>query len=254
MRIGITERGDASLDYSWIAPVENKRADGAVLITKNLTTKFCQEVLRLHNMGRKIIVHATCTGWGGTMVEPNVPKYQDQLMYLHDLIESGFPKEQCVLRVDPIIPTPNGIQRVCEVLDDAYTLDILPDVRVRISVLDEYRHVKERIKAAGKKPFYPDGQWQASDAQIRILCERLNCYDLTFYTCAETRLHGDGNRFVQAGCISETDLKILGISLEEIIGTNPQNRTGCMCLSCKSELLKNCHQCAHKCIYCYWKN
>lgn len=38
MRIGITERGDASIDYSWVDKVSN--IDGAILITKNLTDKF----------------------------------------------------------------------------------------------------------------------------------------------------------------------------------------------------------------------
>lgn len=253
MKIGITERGDASLDYSWVAPVENNEVDGVVLITKNLTPKFIDEVYRLHNMGKKIIVHATCTGWGGTMVEPNVPIYTEQLMAMKDLLDMGFPYNRLVLRIDPIIPTPNGVARVCEVLNDALALDILPGVRVRISVLDEYKHVKERIKAAGKKPFYPEGQWQASDAQMKYLSDNLNKYNLTFYTCAESKLKGDEGRFAIAGCISKMDLEILDLPAEDM-DINPQNRKGCTCLSCKTELLKCSRQCAHKCIYCYWRN
>lgn len=37
-------------------------------------------------------------------------------------------------------------------------------------------------------------------------------------------------------------------------GTNPQGRGGCLCLSCKTELLTCRAQCPHGCLYCYWKS
>lgn len=253
MKIGITERGDAALDFSWYDKVKNGKVDGAVLITKNLSEAFIQKVLDLHEMGYKLIVHVTCTGWGGTVIEPNVPTYKNQLAKLSVMISAGFPAEQCVLRIDPIIPTPNGLKRVEEVINKAYEIGLLPKVRVRISVLDEYKHVKERLHKLGYPSFYPEGCWQASDAQMENLLKTLHKFSVNFYACAETRLDDGTDKVIQSGCISGLDLAILGFPFEEM-GLNPQNRKGCMCLSCKTELLENKCQCGHKCLYCYWRN
>lgn len=48
-----------------------------------------------------IVVHCTCTGWGHTRMEPNVPDYKQQLSQMKKLIESGFPASRMVLRIDP---------------------------------------------------------------------------------------------------------------------------------------------------------
>lgn len=109
MLIGITERGDAGVDFSWEDPIRNHEVDAAVLITKCITQKFLEKVLKLHQEGYKIIVHATCTGYGGTELEPNVPNFTTQLTMIKMLLDDGFPAEQIVLRIDPIFPTVNGM-------------------------------------------------------------------------------------------------------------------------------------------------
>ena len=81
MRIGITERGDAGLDLSWATKLPGN-FDYSVLITKNITQEFLDETIRLHNQGVPLIVHATCTGLGGTVIEPHVPAPQAQLTAL----------------------------------------------------------------------------------------------------------------------------------------------------------------------------
>lgn len=70
MKIGITEYGDAGVDFRW----ENKlkEIDGVILITKNLNDTFIKKVLN-HMSEIPIVVHCTCTGWGHTRMEPNVP-------------------------------------------------------------------------------------------------------------------------------------------------------------------------------------
>lgn len=60
-------------------------------------------------------------------------------------------------------------------------------------------------------------------------------------------------RFVARGCVSKADLDILGLPVPAGITSNPQNRTGCHCLSIKGELLDHRAPCPNKCIYCYWK-
>ena len=152
IKIGITERGDAALDFSWYDKLNT--VSGAILITKNITDEFIHRVMQAYQNGYKLIIHATCTGWGQSIIEPNVPPYHSQLSQLRKLIKKGFPLEQCVLRIDPIFPTSNGLKRVCEVLDMAFDMQLLPRMRVRISIFDEYPHVKERFRKIGFAPIY----------------------------------------------------------------------------------------------------
>lgn len=98
MLIGITERGDAGVDFSWEYSIRNHEVDAAVLITKFITQKFLEKVLKLHQEGYKIIVHATCTGYGGTELEPNVPDFTSQLTMIKMLLDDGFPAEQRAVR------------------------------------------------------------------------------------------------------------------------------------------------------------
>ena len=62
--IGITERGDAGLDFWWVKKIDNHRFN--ILITKNLNDEFIDLVKSRDN----IIVHATITGYGGSKLEP----------------------------------------------------------------------------------------------------------------------------------------------------------------------------------------
>lgn len=250
MKIGITERGDAGLDLSWKDKLST--VDGAVLITKFIHDLFIKQVMDVVNNGYPLIVHATCTGWGGTIIEPNVPSWEHQINQLQKLIKKGFPMERCVLRIDPIFPTKRGLERVCEVLDYAFDVGLLPRVRVRISVLDEYPHVKKRFRQIGMNPIYGDN-FYPSRQMLNTVKGTLSKYDIQFHTCAEPYLMDNTGLFVQSGCISDIDLRLMGLP-ETKTGINPQNRKGCNCLSCKTELLANKHPCTHSCKYCYWKD
>ena len=68
-KIGVTEAGDAGLDLSWVS----KLFDVNVIITKHLTPKNTALIKALLNNKDKIILHCTCTGYGGTLMEKNVP-------------------------------------------------------------------------------------------------------------------------------------------------------------------------------------
>lgn len=260
MKIGITERGDAAYGIAkWRTALECKNVDGAILITKNLTKAFTDAVLNCYfdpvGNTKNIIVHATCTGWGKSVFEPNVPDYQRQINCLRNLVNNGFPIEHCVLRIDPIVPTESGLNVACKVLDYAWEQGLLPQMRVRISVYDEYKHVKERLHKNGFASVYPGNQFYASKEQFAYVTERLKKYDIQFHTCAEPFLKDpdDTGLYVHSGCISPIDLRILGFDTP-VISVNPQHRTGCLCLSCKTELLDKRHPCPHNCMYCFWKD
>ena len=104
--IGVTEAGDASVNLQWEKTLE--KVDGAILVTKNVSKDFRAAVMRSPN---KVIVHATVTGFGGTILEPNVPRASESLENTMGLLCDGFPQERIVVRVDPIIPTEKGLEK-----------------------------------------------------------------------------------------------------------------------------------------------
>lgn len=254
MRIGITERGDAGLDFSWYQKLFSGNYDGAILITKNTNEKFQTNLMHLYQSFPNILVHITCTGFGGTHLEPFVPKYVIQLNYMQDLLFDGFPADHMVLRLDPIIPTTKGLQIARQVLDD-FERRNTGISRIRISLLDEYKHVKERLQKQKFHPFYQGFQptKQMRDNTIAMLKDYPN---LLFEACAEDLLAETAHlpNLIVKGCISETELDLFNLKSDPFMLTNCQNRNGCHCLSCKVELLTQRHRCPHQCLYCYWKD
>ena len=251
MRIGITERGDPSNDWSWVEKV--RKTDGAIIITKRITNYVANNIIKLYNEGFPIMLHAGCTGWGGTYMEPYVPLYNIQLESIKHLLAVSFPKDRIVLRIDPIIPTTEGLQRIKNVLDYAIQAGILPGMRVRISVLDEYRHVKARFANEGLPEIFP-GRFTAGPSEIQALTETLRPYyeqyGIKFECCAENQLVDQ--IYIHTGCVGIQDLTTMGLQPDTEL-TNRQNRSGCKCLAMKYELLNKKAQCANRCKYCYWQ-
>lgn len=255
MKIGFTERGDAGRDLSWVAKCAARQVDGAVVITKTLFDPCAQEILNLHRSGFPLILHATCTGWGGSVVEPHVWEYRKQLDAVQRLVGAGFPTKNIVLRIDPIFPTGSGIDRVLELISAAKAMGLIggsSPVRLRVSVLDEYKHVKQRFTDIGFGPIYGDA-FYAPDRMMADVARALRSTGLRFETCAETKLAAMApDVFVPRGCLSRTDLDIMGLDYDKAF-VNPQGRSGCLCLGCKTELLARREQCPNRCAYCYWK-
>lgn len=255
-KIGVTEAGDAGIDLSWEDKLDT--VDGAILITKNITSGFRNAVEQNQD---KVIVHATCTGYGGTVVEPHVPTYERQLMSALALVKDGMQVERVVIRVDPIIPTQKGIIRACSVVKTAISLGFC---RFRISVLDMYPHVRKRFAEAGLSDPY-NGRFSATsemfhDVDVMVRACRLfwlgthgKLDGLRIESCAEPTLNADkGVGVVQCGCVSAYDLALLGLEADESDQGGYQ-RKNCMCYSGKVELLKHKQRCPHGCLYCYWR-
>lgn len=244
MIFGVTEKGDPSIDYAWVKKMEI--VDGAILITKNLTDKFIEEILKVKN---KVILHVSCTGYGGTVVEPNLPSYTKQLDNVKKLISLGFPKNQIVVRIDPIIPTKKGIEKVEDIV--SYIKDDIQ--RFRVSVIDLYPHVEQRFKDKGLP--IPFEGFQATDEQFQLLDNKLKelskKYNVSFESCAEKYLFSTK----KIGCVSESDFKLLGLELDT--DELKQQRPTCLCCATKTELLEHKqvdhYGCGYKCLYCYWR-
>lgn len=236
VKVGITERGDAGLDFTWV----DKLLPLNIIITKNLNDQIIEHLIK-HK--EKIILHTTCTGMGGSRLEPNVPNVIYTHSQTHKLIGNGFPVNQIVLRIDPIIPTEKGIVLVEHILDRFQDTGIK---RVRYSFLDMYPHVKERIIKAGLK--LPYNTFCCSDEMkknaLHLLIQYEDIYELE--ACAENTKH-------LMGCVSKKDFDIMGIRAEDVEPVGFQ-RKGCMCIAGKTELLSSKKRCSHGCLYCYWKD
>lgn len=244
-RIGITERGDASLSFDWVSKMHT--VSGAILVTKNITDKFIREVM---NYKTKVIIHATVTGWGGTPIEPNAPSLQESYIKIQSLVELGFPVEQIVLRIDPVIATTDGLLKLESVLDRFKDSGI---IRVRFSFLDKYKHVVERFKLRGLEKCLP--LYSYDKPFISSISETFKVFEkykdvYTFEACSEDLPYNDN--IMPVGCISKIDMDILNLNVD-LIG-NAKQRTKCLCPSNKLELLNSRHPCMYGCLYCYWRD
>ena len=244
-KIGITERGDAALDTSWMPWVTAGRP--AILITKNpqelskVLEKYAYEPDSTYRVGfPNIIIHCTITGFGGTILEPNVPPYLEALEAYRELV-AKYGTNRVVLRIDPVIPTEKGIATARRILSALY------HTRVRISFIDNYDHVKRRLRDAGV-PLPWETLHAPLEARINAWAElqkiEQNRSDRTgIEICGEPD-------FKCTGCVSLKDCETLWVGMAS--QEKNKQRPVCACLMNKHELLSNRTRCAHNCLYCYW--
>lgn len=267
MRIGFTERGDGGLDLSWFEKVRDRNCDGLVVVTKNITPGCMDRLLQLHNSGFPVLLHAGITGLGeiDPPLELNTPPVVQSLSHIQDLIDLGFPKDRIVLRIDPVVPEGDYMEAPFHVLDQARKMGLLPGLRVRMSFMDNYPHVKVRCQDHIGRPLY-HGKWQAETEDVVTFSSWLREYIKAgvisrVETCAEgkllQRIPADlaAACYHMQGCISLEDIRLMGLDESKAPSDiNIQNRTGCLCLACKYELLDRRHPCGNNCLYCYWKD
>jgi len=259
-RIGMTEAGDAGWDFQWFTKLTQFDFAGAILITKAVSRpQFMQKALELYGI-KPFIIHAGITGWGGTPMEPNVADYRTSLNAVRSLIDSGIPARNFVLRIDPIYPTPEGIQRAVDVVNAAS--EIIPDVtRIRISIYDDYHNARHEIANRGLPLVDDNPKWKnemerrPTPAQVTAVATALIAArpDLVYEVCAEPEIASAyKDHFIWHGCLSHKDCDIMGITVPAGTGINGQNRFGCRCLKLKTELLDKKRRCPNNCAYCYW--
>ncbi len=256
----MTEAGDAGWDLSWYDKLTKNNYAGAILITKAAGRKeFMDKVLELNKV-KPCIIHAGVTGWGRTMMEPGVQIPLTTIQAVRKLIDRGFPAERIVLRVDPIIPTEDGIQNALDVLELAKKH--IPDVkRIRISIYDDYHKAREEMMKRGFDPIDNITKWKSeaerrpTKKQVDMVAKALIAAmpEQVFECCAEPEIAAKyPEHFVWTGCLSQKDCDLMGVEVPPGTGINGQNRFGCRCLMMKTELLSNKKRCPNNCAYCYW--
>ncbi len=238
--IGITETSDPCFHLELF----DNLFKANIIVSKNISNKLIDKLIEHKN---KCILHCTCTGMGGTKIEPFVPEIEQTAKQIKKLIDNGFPAEQIVLRIDPIIPTEKGVNTAINVIETFKELGIK---RLRMSFLDMYKHVKERFIDINIKipyeTFHADLKTR-KEAFEKLSNKATECGFTIIQTCGEPG-------FDSTPCISQMDVDILGLTNEIILEGNKEQRTHCSCPANKKELIKDKpHQCNHKCLYCFWK-
>lgn len=235
MQIGITERGDAGLNFTWQHKLNG--LDGVILITKR-PSALTQN--GLSQIPIPFIIHCTITGWGGTPMEPNVNPLEIELPAYKQLVELYGP-ERIILRVDPIF------------LDSNIDVDIIKTIkligsalgRVRISFFDAYPHALTRIKST-----YPKFKSTSFHYPLALRQQFINQLKLFFNKDVEVCGEPD---IACTGCVSLRDFKAMNLQYDSNDAVLKGQRPQCPCLAAKTELLQNKYRCSHGCLYCYWK-
>jgi DNA repair photolyase len=241
--IGITETSDPCFHLD----IFDNLYDANIIITKNLTPKLIEKLVENKE---KCILHMTVTGMGGSKIEPFVPEPIKMFDAVNKLVSDGFPVEQIVLRVDPIVPTEKGVETA---LNTMLLFQNIGITRLRVSFLDMYNHTKERfIDNHIKIPY------ETFHADENIRKEAFNKiyeygikmgYDI-IQTCGEPD-------FENTPCISQMDIDILGLSDKITLEGNKQQRKNCGCPANKRQLIsweQSKVKCGHNCLYCYMKD
>lgn len=240
--VGITE----IYDPSYHLDIFDNLYDANIIITKNIFVEKLIDKLIAHK--DKIILHVTCTGMGGTPIEPHTVPKEVTHTYFKKLISGGFPIEQTVLRIDPCVPTEKGINTAISVIDLFSDTGIK---RVRFSSLDMYKHVKQRFN--DEKIQLPYQTFHAPKELIFNLYSKLKTvtdkYGMSLECCGEPLIDS-------ISCISQKDIDILGLSDKIKLVGNSEQRKDCHCPANKKSLFKQMvpKQCPNKCLYCYLKN
>lgn len=241
-QIGVTEAGEVAFNLD----VFDRLRKANIIITKRLTRPLIEKLVEHKD---KIILHLTCTGMGGTKIEPLVPSKEQTRKMFNELIGAGFPVSHVVLRVDPVITTNKGVATALKVIKLFRDSGIK---RVRYSSIDMYDHVKERFQQA--KIALPHSTFHANYSNRMALFDMLK---VAVFMCDMGEIEACGEPDVASmPCVSAKDLKILGLADEIKLVDEKGQRKTCHCPSNKVELItgQKPKRCENGCLYCFWKD
>lgn len=249
-QIGITETYDPCFVPDW----ETRLLEANIVISKELSDEMVEKLLIVQD---RVIFHHTVTGQGGSVLEPNVKTPEFEFSQFEKLVERGFPISHYVLRLDPIILfNPECMSNVKKTLGlwDSYVKkkNLKIPIRCRVSVIDLYKHVLDRLVSAnivlGWKDFTAP---QLVFDEIESILGKYSA-SFAFECCAEQKFRTE--LIERCGCASLKDVEILCPADMSLYGLPDKKQRGeCMCLAKKQILGVKPGRCPHGCLYCFWK-
>ena len=249
-QIGITETYDPCFVPDW----ETRLLEANIVISKELSDEMIEKLLIVQG---RVIFHHTITGQGGSVLEPNVKTPEFEFGQFEKLVERGFPISHYVLRIDPVILfNPECMANVKKtlVLWDGYVKkkNLKIPIRCRVSVIDLYRHVLDRLESANIVLGWKD--FTATQLVFDEIESILGKYSgsFAFECCVEQKFRTE--LIERCGCASLKDIEILCPADMSLYGAPDKKQRGeCMCLAKKQILGVKPGRCPHGCLYCFWK-
>lgn len=211
----------------------------------SLLTKDARHVLdgTIDLDGFNFFIQLTITGLGGTVFEPNVQPYGAALGQLCELVRR-FGSERIGVRYDPIIPGHNDdVERYLADFDSVGVHG------VTVSVIDSYKHVRQRFERAGIPWPWGEGK-HAPDEIRRPILDRAIAFaeraSFRLMICCEPGYE----QYQDHGCDFISHMIALrpdGLSIQLRRG---KQRKHCTCPK-MTQVGRYGDPCGHRCLYCY---
>ena len=238
--VWVTETSDPFFHWQSVAEVAGS-GQPVVVYSKNLVpVSFFQD-------NPRVALGLTITGWGGTWLEPGVISPETMVAHFNRVAET-VGCNRLRLRVDPGIPTAEGLHRARAVLGG-----IVVPVRTITSLLQFYKgHDKifERLgidrssyKIRSGRAVFPDPELAAWWLR-ELLLARPDFAGCVSFCGMPYQVAGAEHM----GCVDEALLRAIGVTVFKRIAPGRQ-RPGCRCVIAKRQALHG--GCAHGCLYCY---
>ena len=225
-----------------------------LLITKNLPG--CLQILgTTDGLNIPTQIHCTITGLGGTKMEPHVPApnlmVEESIKVIKRL---KIPPEVITIRIDPIVPEYLELQEI----EASHILEAFSRIGVshcRISIVDYYPHVRERLGKLGIEHPYGFQTDRSTKTLIINQMLHLTCrFNMQLHLCAE-QVPEDFKYSIDLdteGCASAESWRRLGV--DDLKPLVRRQRSECTCDLRKEDLLAGLEKgCRPGCTYCYWR-
>ena len=241
--VWITEMTDPIEYWHTLLPLI-KKGEPVIIYTKgHLPT----EVIDKAKVYKNLAVEISITGWGGTWLEPRVGRPQQMINYFNKLVQV-FGKNRIRLRIDPVIPTVEGVARASSI-----ALMLYKPVKIITSMIQLYKGQEKIFTKLGidmnkytiksGNALYPEKA--LAERWYKLLTNiNPNLIGLVQFCGMPYEIEGA----VHTGCIDDELLQAIGVTDYKKIAPGKQ-RPGCKCTIQKKQAIMGV--CNHGCKYCY---
>ncbi|RJP66359.1 MAG: DUF1848 family protein [Candidatus Abyssobacteria bacterium SURF_17] len=216
-----------------------------VLWTKNPRNLLEHRELRRCCARYPLYIHFTITGMGATLLEPNVPPYEEMLALLDPLVDYVGNSARVRLRFDPVVHMQLATGQMYSNLDTFER--VAAEARKHgihhcsISWMAEYKKVVSRLRRHGITPIsISSGEWREELDQLTHIASR---YSITLHGCCVPGM--PVSRCIDGELLQQLHPEKLPCSMKKAKG----QRETCGCT--ESLDIGWYNPCPHGCSYCY---